>query len=247
VVLRDALRWPIVLLLLGMFANAIYNQESRHLIYSTDDVIPHHGLWWSGVEAFHRKMPEAFESRAKNTDGTPEGWWHLRDYFDRIHLIPWNGTYDMSDPAPGVISPWSRGQLKYQLVDEAMKRIYFEAVTRSPLLALRLYAIDQPSRMVRELVKAFTSAKSMTWLWLILLAGAGTFVFVLVLGDESGSDMPGKVILLGLSAVVASWLPTLWARALWPRIPDTILLSVCFMSLAVGLGAYRLFRHRRPR
>jgi len=43
--LRDALRWPVVLVLLGLLANGIYNQQSRHLIYSTDDVIPEHGVW----------------------------------------------------------------------------------------------------------------------------------------------------------------------------------------------------------
>jgi hypothetical protein len=248
--LRDTLRWPVVLVLLGMLANAVYNEQSRHLIYSTDDVIPHHGLWTSGVNAFYAQMPEVFEPRVKNTSGTPEGWWHLRDYFDRIHLIPWKGTYDMSDPVPGLLSPWSRGDVeyvKYRLVDEAMKRIHFEAISSHPLLSLRFYFIDQPSRMTEQLLMAFISQKDITWLWLILIGSAGIFSFVLLFGDGSGFAPLGKLSLLSASAVVASWLPTLWARATWPRIPDTILLSMCFMSLALGLGAYRLFRCGRLR
>jgi hypothetical protein len=242
--LRDSLRWPIVLLLLGMLANAVYNQQSRHLIYSTDDVIPHHGLWWAGVNAFYDKAPEVFGARVKNTEGTPEGWWHLRDYLERTHVIPWTGAYTTGDPVPGLMSPWTSG-LKYRLVDEVMKRIFLEALVRDPLASARVYLMDQPSHMIQQLVWAFKGAKSTAWLWLTLAAGVGIFAFVLLLGNHNEFNSLRRVILLSGAALAGSWLPILWANASWASMPDTILLSLCFMSLALGLGAYRLFRYDR--
>jgi len=243
--LRDALRWPVVLVVSGMLANAAYNQQSRHLIYSTDDVIPHHGLWWTGVNAFYHNKPEVFGARVKNTGGTPEGWWHLRDYLDRVHLIPWAGEYVMDDPIPGLISPWDRGELKYRLVDEVMKRIFLEALTRRPLSSARFYLIDQPLHMTQQLVLAFKKAESTAWLWLVIAAGVGTFAFASQLGSNDDPSALGKVIWLSAAAVVASWLPNLWAYASWPSMPDTVLLTVCFMSLGLGLGAYSLLGYAR--
>ena len=242
--LRDTLRWPIVLLLLGLIANGIYNQQSRHLIYSTDDVIPRHGLWWTGVNALYFTKPNLFEPRVKNTSGTPEGWWHLRDYFDRIHLIPWNGEYKMGQPVPGLLSPWT-GQLKYRLVNDAMEQIFIEAATRKPLVTAQFYLTTQTWRLVQQLVLAFQKAKTYTWLWLVLAAGVGVFGFVLFFGGEKRQESPQTVIIVSAAAVVASALPNLWAYASWPTMPDTIVLAPFFMSLALGLGAYRLFRHAR--
>lgn len=244
--LSDALRWPIVLLLLGMFANAAYNQQSRHLIYSTDDVIPYHGLWWSGVNALYWKKPELFGERVKNTAGTPEGWWHVRDYLDRNHLVPWSGTYLMTEPAPGLLSPWTGGGLKYRLVDETMKRLYLEALTKKPRVSARFYLIEQPLRITNTLMDPFRNAKSNTWIWLTLLAVAGVFAFALRFEDGGASPPPGVVVTLCFGAFMAALLPGIWAHAVGPYLPDAILLSVCFVSLALGLGAYRLFKGARP-
>jgi hypothetical protein len=243
--LGDALRWPAMLLLFGILANGVYNQQSRHLIYSTDDVIPHHGLWWAGVTAFHRWKPEVFGVRVKNTEGTPEGWWHVRDYLDRTRLVPWNGTYDMADyPVPGVSSPWTGG-LKYRLVDESLKRIYVEAVTNEPLVSARFYLIQQPKNITRQIAFAYRNAKNSTWIWLTLLSSAGIFAFALLLEDKKVSAPPDMIISLSAGAFLMAWLPGLWAWATGPYLPDAILLSACFLSLALGLGAYRLFRYGR--
>jgi hypothetical protein len=244
--LSDALRWPIVLLLLGMLANAAYNQQSRHLIYSTDDVIPYHGLWWTGVNALYAIKPRNFNARVKNTEGTPEGWWQIRDYLDRKHLVPWSGAYEMTEPTVGLLSPWTGGGLKYRLVDETMKRIYLEALVRKPGVSAQFYLIEQPLRLAKTLVDPFSNAKSNTWIWLTLLAGAGIFAFALRFEEGSASPPLGSVVWLCFGAFMASWLPGIWAYAHGSYLPDVVLLSACFMCLALGLGAYRLFKHLRP-
>ena len=148
----------------------------------------------------------------------------------------------MGDRVPGLVSPWTRGELKYRLFDEAMKSIYLEALTRHPFAAARFYLIHQPPHLIGELVSAFTNAETTAWAWLILLPGASVLAFVSLLGGHNDASSFGKVILLSGTLVAVSCLPNIWAYASLPSMPDTILLSVCFVSLALGFGARTLFR-----
>ena len=203
--LRDTLRWPIVLLLLGLIANGIYNQQSRHLIYSTDDVIPRHGLWWVATDAIYEyakrlDLPNPMSPRVKKTGGTPEGWWFLRDYLDRIHMIPWNGEYKMSPPVPSLMSPWT-DQLKYRLVDNAMERIFFEAVARNPVSSVRVFLEYKIPQFFPKLGMVFINAKSLAWLWLIITAAAGVFGFIQFLGGESRPATLRSTFLVTAAAV----------------------------------------------
>ena len=245
ILLRDALRWPSMLLIFAILANAGYNQISRHLIYSSDDVIPHHGLWWTGVNALYFDRPQVFGDRVKNTGGTPEGWWHLRDYYDRVRLIPWDGVYETSNNPPSIISPWTSGQLKYRLVDESMKKIYIEAVTKKPLVSAQYYLVEQPKHITQQLLLPFKNAKSTAWLWLTFLAAAITFTLVFLFNDKQSSVSLSKVIILSVGAFLISWLPGLWAFSFGATIPDAILLFVSCIPLVIGLGAYGLYKYLR--
>lgn len=245
--LRDTLRWPIVLLTLGVLANGAYNAQSRHLIYSTDDVIPHHGLWWvatGGLYEYARRleMPSLFDSRVTQTDGTPEGWWFVRDYLDRVHLIPWSGTYNVAEPAPGLTSPWTGGGAKYRLVDEVMKRMFFEAVAQHPREAFLIYWDYKVPRLLQLVHGAFGNAKNHKWVWFLLLSGAMVFGFVWMFEDRKKLDSAGKVLLVTAAAPVAAGLPNLWGLASAPVVVDIVLVGVNFMSIALGCVAYAAFR-----
>jgi hypothetical protein len=240
-----------VLLLAGMLANGIYNQQSRHFIYSTDDVLPRHGLWWSVVRAHY--FEGLYNERATHQEeGTPEGWWYLRDYLDRIHLIPWTGAYTMSEPAPGLISPWTAGNVKYRMADEAFERIFFEAIRLHPLRVLRVFLLDKPPYIIRYLSLGFTNAKTDAWMWLILAAGIGVFGFLLLLEDkgeeEKGESIaPGKAILLAAAAVVVATLPTFLAYPIPWLLTDSMLLLVTLASLTIGMGSYAALGYARQK
>lgn len=244
--LRDALRWPVVLVLLGLLANGIYNQQSRHLIYSTDDVIPEHGVWWAAVVGLYDANPPIFEPRVEWTPGTPEGWWFLRDYFDRIHLIPWSGAHQMSDPVPGLLSPWTAG-LKYRLADKAFERIFFEAVGRHPVEAFRTIWLDKLLGFLHELASGFKNSPSNAWIWLIVAAGGGVLAFVSLLHDDEAFGSLGKVILVSAGALSAAALPALLTIQRMYVMADMIILSISFASVMLGLGAYELLKMRAGR
>jgi hypothetical protein len=247
--LQTGLKWPVVLLLVGMLANGIYNQQSRHFIYSTDDVLPRHGLWWSVVRGHY--VGGIYNERVHEGEGTPEGWWYLRDYLDRIHLIPWTGAYTMSEPAPGLTSPWTGGNVKYRMADEAFERIFFEAIRLHPLRVLRVF-LDKPPYIIRYLSRGFTNAKSDAWMWLILAAGIGVFGFLLLLEDkgeeEKGESIaPGKAILLAAAAVVVATLPTFLAYPIPWLLTDSMLLLVTLASLTIGMGSYVALGYARQK
>ena len=243
ILLRDTLRWPIMLLIFAILANAAYNQISRHFIYSTDDVIPRHGVWWTGVNALYFDRPQVFGDRVKNTGGTPEGWWHLRDYYDRIRLIPWDGAYEMTNNPPSILSQWTGGGVKYRLVDDTMKNIYIEAFTNKPLVSAEYYLIEQPKHITRQLLLPFKNATGNKWIWLTFLGGILTFSMALLLNDKKSFTPPDKTILLCIGAFLISWLPGLWAYSMAATIPDAILLFASSIPLIGGLGAYWLYRY----
>jgi hypothetical protein len=246
--LRDALRWPVVLVLLGLLANGIYNQQSRHLIYSTDDIIPEHGVWWAAILGLYRTNPHIFEPRVKLTSGTPEGWWFLRDYFDRTHLIPWSGSYQMSvDDVPGLLSPWTAGGLKYRLADKAFERIFFEAVSRHPVGTLRAIWLDKLLVFLHQLASAFKNAPGNAWIWLIVAAGIGVFAFVSLLHEKEANGSLGKVILVSAGALSAAALPNLLSIPWLYAMTDTVLLSAGLAGVMLGLGAYALLKCARGR
>src|SRR5262249_33061435 len=155
---------------------------------------------------------EVFGQRVKNTPGTPEGWWYLRDYLDQVHLIPWSGTHVMGDPVPGLISSWGRGQLKYRFVDEAMKRIYVKALAKDPFVTAKFFLVDQPLHMARQLAGIFTNGDRNVWPLLMILSSAGIFAFAFSLEEETERDNLAQVLLLSGGVFVASCLPGLWAH-----------------------------------
>jgi hypothetical protein len=249
--LRGVLRWPIALLLIGIIANGIYNGQSRHLIYSTDDVLPYHGPWWSAVYGLHMYDAHLFGPRIKETGGTPEGWWYLRDYMDRIHLIPWTGVYDMSKtPAPGLMSPWT-GAPKSRLVEETFKRIFFDTIVHHPLDVLRVILRDKTIAVLQRLKSAFAGASSFVWIFLMLLSNVMVFCGMLVANGAVCYASLRKVLILSSAAVVGSALPNIWAFASADAaapgyvMADVVLLCVTFLSLAPGLGAYAAFSRLR--
>jgi len=107
--------------------------------------------------------PRIFEPRVKQTSGTPEGWWFLRDYFDRIHLICMVRGYQMSDPVPGLLSPWTAG-VKYRLADKAFERIFFEAVGRHPVGAFRAIWVDKLLGFLHKFASGFKNSPSNAWI-----------------------------------------------------------------------------------
>jgi hypothetical protein len=244
---RLTLRWPLVLVLLGIIVNNIYNRATLHPVYHTDDVMPQHGLWHSVHLGFARYIPDILTPRVANalkTQGMTEeiDLWGVRDLLDRNHFIPWNGKTEHLPFAPGFFSPWGLG-LKIQWHERLLGDMYVEKIKTHPLQILQLYA-SMPREVIRELAYPFNQAPTLAWLWLIVAAGATILVILLgfARSEENGDGI--KVLGVSAAAIAAATLPFLITSyvAVY-AMADNILMLVAFMAAAIGIGAHAVLRN----
>jgi hypothetical protein len=245
------LRWPILLLLSGMLANGAYNRVALHPVYFTDDVMAYHSIWYVAYLGLAKYDPEILSPRIAllvkehGVGGAftspAEGWWATRDYMDRIHLVPWSGSLDLLEPAPGLLSDWGIG-MKNRLHDQLMQRAFFEIIRHHPFKALKIYAFIKPKEIVRAAISPFIRAATLKWLWLIGLAGAGLCA-ILMAFVENGDVQPLRSVLVTTAAVtLAAVLPNLWGYPVFAAMADGILSIVTLLSVALGLAFFMLWR-----
>ena len=244
---RRTLCWPLVLVLLGVFANNLYNRASLHPIYHMDDVMPQHGIWHSVHLGIGRYIPDVLSPRVFNvlqTQGMTEELtlWGVRDYLDRVHFIPWNGKNEHLPLAPGYFSPWQELGLKINWQERLMRYMYWERLKAHPLRFLEFYA-SMPPEVVRVLASPFTKAPTLAWLWLIVAAGAAVFVILLGLARSEAVSEGFKVLGVSAAAIATATLPNMISYVAAYSMADGILMVTAFMATAIGISAYAVLRN----
>jgi SAM-dependent methyltransferase len=245
---EDALRWPIVLLLVGLLGNSLYDRTSLHPVYFTDDVMPNRGLWndaYLGLAAYDPSVlsPRVAEAVKVRGVGDELGWWAARDYMDRIRLIAWDGKLDLSQPAPGLTSEWTGIGMRAALQDRMARGAFMDAVRAHPVSVLIIYLVKKPLGIVSTLTKSFT--QSIDWIWLSVVVGAGTGALVMRFGRQNDVRVSRDIILLSGGAVLASTIPSLWAYPSLSVMGDSVLLLAAFAPITVAMGTVTILNRRR--
>jgi hypothetical protein len=244
---RRTLCWPLVLVLLGVFANNLYNRATLHPIYYTDDVMPQHGIWHPvhlGIGIF---IPDVLSPRIFNvlqTQGFTEELtlWGARDYLDRVHFIPWNGKHEHLPLAPGYLSPWHGLGLKINWQERLMRYMFWERLREHPLRFLEAYA-SMPAHVIRTLAAPFAQAPTLAWLWLVIAAGIAVFTILFALARREAIGDGFKVIGVGAAALAMATLPNMVSFYVAPySMADSILMVMAFTAAAIGIGAYAVLR-----
>jgi hypothetical protein len=246
ILVRRTLRWPLVLLLVGLLANNFYNRATLHPIYDSDDVMPYHGIWHAAHIGLATYAPDLVTPRILNIikmQGVNDGitLWTARDYLDQIHLIPWNGKLEFVTPAPGYLSPFPGVGLKIAWHERTLRNSYFDKLKENPLRMLRLYA-SMPLQVIQTVATPFTQAHTLAWLWLVVAVGVG--VFIMLLGFAGGADNGDgvKVLGVGAAAIAAATLPNMISYAAAYAMADSILLIVACMAASIGFGAHAVLQ-----
>src|SRR5262249_8693845 len=160
-----------------------------------------------------------------------------------IRLIPWDGTLDPSQPAPGLTSEWSGIGIRAGLQDRMARGGFMDAVKNHPVRVLMIYLVRKPLDIVSILITPF--ARGITWLVLSLLVGLGIGALVVRFGRQDDVRAPRDMILLSGGAVVASTMPDLWAYPRLAMMGDSILLLAAFASITVAMGTVTILIHWR--
>jgi len=244
---RRTLAWPLVVVLLGVLANNVYNRATLHPIYHLDDVMPHHGIWHSVHLGIGKYIPDVLTPRVFNvlqTQGFTEELtlWGVRDYLDRAHFIPWNGKHEHLPLAPGYLSPWHGVGLKINWQERLLRYMYWDRAKAHPLRFLEFYA-SMPSEVIRTLASPFTQAPTLTWLWLVIAAGGAVFAILLGLARSEAMDDGFKVLGVSAAAITTATLPNLISGYIASySMSDSILMVMAFMAAAIGIGVYAVLR-----
>ena len=176
-----------------------------------------------------------------------EGWWAARDYMDRIHLMPWNGSVHSSEPVAGLLSPWTGIGPKYGLLDRLMRGAFFEVIRKHPLRVLWVYVGKKPPDIVRVAISAFASAPTRAWLWSIIGAGVGLCALLMAFAGHCDLRALGTTLVASVAAVLLATLPNLWAYPGTYIMGDAILLMVTLLAVALGFSAFVLLSYARAR
>jgi hypothetical protein len=245
-VARRTLAWPLVLVLLGVLANNIYNRATVHPIYHADDVMPQHGIWHSVHLGIGHYIPDVLSPRIYNvlqSQGMTEELtlWGVRDYLDQVHFIPWNGKHEHIPLAPGYFSPWHGLGLKINWQERLMRYMYWERVKAHPVRFLEFYA-GMPPEVIRTLAYPFAQAPTAAWQWLTAAAAAAVFVILLGLARDEAIGDGFKVLGVGAAAIATATLPNMISYVAFYAMADSMLMITAFMAAAIGISAYAVVR-----
>ena len=241
--------WPLLTLAGGVAANHLYSDEALHPVYFTDDVIPYHGLWHSSVVGF-MYTPELFSSPYRPEEADKYGWdmvgyFEAMNYLARTHFLP--PMTDVDHFPIGYISPWTN-TIKFRFHDNIMRRVFFQAVERHPITALRLYLHKKPWAIymtINSLLQGNANDH-----WLIILVTSAIILGLLFSFFSLEREEITRLLLLWLGGLFISTLPNMWAYAAIQTVTDLFIMLLGLMVLAGavaicwGAASGRLFLSR---
>lgn len=223
---KQAIRWPFVLLLLVLGANKIYTDTRLHPAYFTDDILPYHGAWHSAYLGICLSPTLLAE-----TGVPPEQWGDRSGYDAALKYLRKKGFIKSEGE---YISPWTN-TYKMRLHDNVMRSLYLSLIEEKPFTFLALYVYWKPFQLYWKLR---TALETVPWGKLLLvLSGSVAFGLLTALFRWV---TPAKAIngaLLAAGAVACASIPAFWAYAALHALADMVVSLLVFVALVMWASA----------
>ena len=219
-VARSAVKWPFVLVVIGLLSSKLYTDGRLHPAYLTDDILPYHGIWHSAYLGLSLSP-----SLLAQAGGKPETWGDRAGYDAAINFLRKKGFINTEQQ---YVSPWTR-TYKMRLHENTMRAVYLSFVKEHPFSTLALYAYWKPrqiyyvTRLLVEPIPATT--------WLTALLGAMALAAMTVLVQRTPNAEMRRIVSLGLAALLFSTMPNIWAYAAGHALTDFVLSFLAFVAL----------------
>jgi hypothetical protein len=219
-VARAALRWPFLLLLIGLAAGKIYTDAKLHPAYFTDDIMPYHGAWHSAyLGIFMSPTLRATTGNDSKEWGDAVGYAIALRYLRENGFIAKEGDY---------ISPWTR-TYKMRLHDRTMRTIYLELIREYPFTTLGLYLYLKPLWLyafVSPMLQMIPDGP-----WEVVVLGAVAMAILTAVGRRTTTVEVWTAFWLGLGATAFSSLPNMWAYTSYQTTADVLMSTIIFVVL----------------
>ncbi|MBL6613429.1 MAG: hypothetical protein ISP49_00680 [Reyranella sp.] len=233
---KAALKWPFVLLLIGLAANKLYTDAKLHPAYFTDDIMPYHGAWHSAyLGIIVSPTLVAATGDPKRPWGDAVGYAAALQYLRKKSFIATEGEY---------FSPWTH-TYKMRLHDRTMKSLYLDLVSEYPFTTVALYVYWKPLHLRHVVEYLLAGVPPETWVIAVvafLLLG----VTAALMNRLNRTDVL-VTMALALAAVLFASIPSIWAYASVDTVADAVLsfLVLAFVvAWAVGVWLVNMLRSR---
>ncbi|MFZ5781004.1 MAG: hypothetical protein ACOY4R_12475 [Pseudomonadota bacterium] len=216
---RLAARWPMALVLAGLFLNGLYTNSKLHPAYFTDDILPHHGAWHSAVLGLNTSPAFWPVTGLKAEPGTNR----VSPYRDRVGYdaaLAYLRDRGFIKSEAEYLSPWT-GTYKMGLHDKIMRRLFFSAVERHPMATVALYLYWKPRQILVAFGRLLAGVKVQAWL--LALLGASIMAVAFATSQFRALAELRTILLLAMAAILFSALPNLWAYAAYHAVADSLL------------------------
>jgi len=218
-VAKAALKWPFVLLLIGLAASKVYTDSKLHPAYFTDDIMPYHGAWHSaylGIMVSPTLL--AATGDPGRAWGDSVGYQAALEYLRKKGFIADEQAY---------LSPWT-STYKMRLHDNTMRAVYLDLVKEYPFTTLGMYVYQKP-RLIYLVVSSFLWSIPATC-WLVVLGGALVVATMTAVGHKVAVAERRGALWLGVASMLLASLPNMWA---YPALQACADLLLCTLILAV--------------
>jgi hypothetical protein len=201
----QVLRWPLVVLLGGVFVYGTYISTILNPIYFTDDAMPYHGAWHS-----------AYVGYAMSPDSVALGGPKPGDALDSQGMyadVAYSKEHHFLSGYPSYISPWTRSE-KLRLHDNMMRRVVTDMWRKHPVGTLLLYIYYKPMALASAYMAVALTIPRAIWLWALSTLSLFWLFWIFTVRTESAEDAARQMATLFMWGAAASFVcsaPYIWA------------------------------------
>lgn len=233
---KTAMKWPVILLLIGLLSSKLYTDAKLHPAYFTDDIMPYHGAWHSaylGIIA----SPTLLATTGKG----PENWGDRAGYDAAIAYLRKKGLIATEQD---YLSSWTQ-TYKMRLHDNTMRAVYLSIVAEYPFTTLGMYLFLKPYALANYTMMVLYGVPAAIWLAVFL--GVVALAALGVMLQRTIAVEARKIVGLCLVMAVFSALPNIWAYTSFQSTADVVLctfVAVVFGGWAACVHLLELLRDR---
>jgi hypothetical protein len=228
---RAALKWPFVLLLVGLAANKLYTDGKLHPAYFTDDIMPYPSVWHAAYFGI-----VVSPTLVAATGDPKRAWGDATVYTAALRYLRNKGFMETE---ADYLSPWTH-TYKMRIHDNTMRAVYLDLIKEYPFTTLGMYLYQKPSLILLVVWTLLLNIPLVCWLAVLL--GAGAVAAITVMARAVTPAEVRNAAWLGFAAALFSSLTGMWSYPNLESCADLLVCTLVLCTLVIWALCERLLR-----